>query len=357
MSLNVVVYTIIAGVGFVHGAFIAALLAPSTLIAYFLPESVNEYLALVGGVLVVATLALNPDGLGAGHVEMAHRLLRRGQRSTTDEEASSRVTGTVAVEEPARLEAVGLTVRYGGVTAVNQVSLELSPGRITGLIGPNGAGKTSCIDALTGLAPLSSGTISLNGQRIERMSPAERARSGVGRTFQSLDLFDDLTVRENLLVATDHATWQNWLVAAIRPKASSMTAETWGIVDRFELEPWLDMRPSQLPYGVRRLVGLARAVAARTPVLLLDEPAAGLDEHETAELGLALRWLADECQHSILLVEHDIPLVSSIVDDLVVIDFGTTIFRGSATEAMADSVVRSAYLGDVIEERSVEPQR
>ncbi len=227
------------------------------------------------------------------------------------------------------LEVRGLTVRFGPVAAVTDVDLDLAAGTVTGLIGPNGAGKTTVIDALTGFVPVSSGTISLDGRTVERLPAHSRARLGLGRTFQSLELFEDLTVGENLLVAAE---------------AAGGGAE-WAGDGPGGLGPTADLLPAQLSNAQRRLVALTRAVAGRPTVLLLDEPAAGLDPAGRHALGRRLRRLADDGA-AILLVDHDLDLVLDVCDGVTVLDRGRVIATGSPASLRSDPRVRAAYLGE-----------
>jgi branched-chain amino acid transport system ATP-binding protein len=227
----------------------------------------------------------------------------------------------------AALEVRGLTVRFGPVAAVTDVDLDLRAGAVSGLIGPNGAGKTTVIDALTGLVAAASGRISLDGTAVERLSVHARARLGLARTFQSLELFEDLTVGENLLVAAEAAgggaAWAGDMVG---------------------LGPVVDLLPSQLSNAQRRLVALTRAVAGRPSVLLLDEPAAGLDPAGRQALGRRLRRLADDGA-AVLLVDHDLGLVLDVCDEVTVLDRGRVLATGPPAALRADPRVRAAYLG------------
>ncbi|HVF13287.1 MAG TPA: ATP-binding cassette domain-containing protein [Acidimicrobiales bacterium] len=227
----------------------------------------------------------------------------------------------------ATLEVRGLTVRFGPVEAVTDIDLDLRAGVVSGLIGPNGAGKTTVIDALTGLVPAASGRISLAGEAIERLPVHARARLGLARTFQSLELFEDLTVGENLLVAAD---------------AAGGGADWAG--DLGALGGAVDLLPSQLSNAQRRLVALTRAVAGRPTVLLLDEPAAGLDPSGRQALGRRLRRLADDGA-AVLLVDHDLGLVLDVCDEVTVLDRGRVIATGPPASLRADPRVRTAYLG------------
>ena len=236
-----------------------------------------------------------------------------------------------------------LTVAYGGVVAVEDVSFDVAEGAIVGLIGPNGAGKTTCIDTLTGFTRARRGHLTFRGEQNEDLGPHLRARRGLVRTFQSLELFDDLTVRENLLVATGRpGRWSSFADALRRrslhdPRVDEVLAE-------LDLEADAETLPGALSNGRRHLVALARALVARPHLVLLDEPAAGLDPAETAALGEILRRLP-ALGTSILLVDHDMALVLGACDEIHVLDFGRRIASGSPAEIRTDPAVITAYLG------------
>jgi sulfate-transporting ATPase len=229
---------------------------------------------------------------------------------------------------------------------VEEVSMEVRPGEVVGLIGPNGAGKTTLIDAVSGFVGASSGTVSLGGTEITKQNATQRARLGLRRSFQSLELFDDISVEENIRAGCDQgASRWSWVTDLFWPGGHPLPSAAVAAVREFELEPHLDDTPEQLPYGQRRLVGIARTVASAPSVVMLDEPAAGLDEHESAELARLIRRLADERKMAVLLVEHDVNLVMTTCDRIVVIDFGVVIASGSPEEIRRDPAVRDAYLG------------
>lgn len=205
------------------------------------------------------------------------------------------------------------------------------------------------IDATTGFVGAAAGDVRLDGRPILHKNATWRARRGLRRSFQSLELFEDVTVAENLHAGADHATRLSWLTDLVVPGRHPLPPTAVTAVRQFGLEEHLTKRPGELPYGLRRLVGIARAVASGPSVLMLDEPAAGLDTAETAELAALIRQLADERGMAILLVEHDVGLVISICDRAVVLDFGRVIASGTAAEVRADPVVHAAYLGEPIE--------
>ncbi|NND73910.1 MAG: ABC transporter ATP-binding protein [Ilumatobacter sp.] len=246
----------------------------------------------------------------------------------------------------ALLEVRNLTVSYGGLIANDAIDLDCEAGSLVGLIGPNGAGKTTLIDAITGFASVADGSITLDGRDLAGRPPAARAAMGLARTFQSLELFEDLTVRDNLLAAADRPTWYSFfadLVAPRRHEQRSRDRVAWAL-DAMQLEAFADQQPSELSHGQRKLVSLARAVVARPGLVLLDEPAAGLDTGESAALGRRLRRLVDDGT-SLLLVDHDMSLVLDVCDHVYVLDFGTVIAHGAPADVRANPDVVRAYLG------------
>jgi branched-chain amino acid transport system ATP-binding protein len=246
--------------------------------------------------------------------------------------------------DPALLEVRGLRVSYGGVIAVNDVDLNVAAGKMVGLIGPNGAGKTSLIDALTGYQGLAAGRIVFDGEDITSLRAYKRARRGLGRTFQSVELFDDLTVEENLLVASETVSVGRALHDLFLPSRKTDRGDVEWALDLCGLKDDARRRPSELPHGRRKLVGVARALAQRPRLVLLDEPAAGLDTSESVALGEHLRTLPERGV-AVLLVDHDMGLVLNVCDDVYVLDFGHIIAHAAPEVIRSDAAVVDAYLG------------
>jgi branched-chain amino acid transport system ATP-binding protein len=238
------------------------------------------------------------------------------------------------------LDVRNVTVRYGGgAPAVDDVSFACEPGAFIGIIGPNGAGKTTLIDALTGFVA-SEGSVTFDGRVLDGLPPHRRYRSGLARTFQSLELFDDLTVESNVAVAT------NATVARNSDDHRQLRFGTRRALEMLELEDVADRYPPELPLGQRKLVTVARGLASHAQLLLLDEPAAGLDTDESVALGEKLRRIAGEGT-TLLLVDHDLALVASVCERLLVLDSGRLIADGPPGDVLERPEVVAAYIGTV----------
>lgn len=332
-------------------AAVALILVPS----YVPVAGMSLWLQVLFGILVVLRAAT------------ASRLKVPGPiRSRLDSAFRRKRSPAVVVVEPptrhpsALLDVRDLSVRFGGVVAVDGISFEARTGRITGLIGPNGAGKTTTFDACTGLVQADAGEVRLQDRVISRVSTSRRARLGIGRTFQRTELFDSLTVAENVAMGAEGPlAGANPLAQlfAAHGHAGRVRAAAASAMTLCGIESIKDSRVGALSTGQRRLVELARCLAGPYRILLLDEPSAGLDRAETARFGQILRHVVAERGVGIVLVEHDMSLVLEICEEIFVLDFGRLIFRGSPAGVRASEVVQHAYLGVPItdENRLKEP--
>jgi branched-chain amino acid transport system ATP-binding protein len=250
------------------------------------------------------------------------------------------------------LEARGVTVRFGGLIALSDVSISVPPGTIVGLVGPNGAGKTTLFHVVSGLLRPQSGEVYLNGRRITNSAPAKRARLGLARTFQQLELFMGLTVREHIVLAyrvrrERQRLWSDLITAgSLRPEPDDEKKRVDQLVDLLGLRSVANTLAASLPLGTSRRVEVARALATSPSIVLLDEPSSGLDANETAQLAGALRTVATEEKVAMLLVEHDVAMVLGLSSFVSVLDFGVCIAEGTPDEVRNDAGVRAAYLGD-----------
>ena len=336
-SNQVVLLTVLGGVGFLGGGVIAGILAAGGIVGEIvgLGAESHWYMLVVAAILVLE-LILFPDGVAA--------MLRR--RPAPAKPAPEPVAGdAVAAPERKALHVRGLTVRFGGVTAVAALDLDVEPGTVVGLIGPNGAGKSTAIDAITGTTRRYDGEVKLAGEPLDSFPVYARARAGLARSFQSLELFEDMSVRDNLRVAAE-VEHGGYAVTLARPTGGPLDAATARTAADLGLLDHLDAQPSSLSYAARRLLAVARAAARDPDVLLLDEPAAGLDAPDRAHLGDVIRRLADERRMGVLLVEHDVELVMRLSDRVIVLDRGRVIAAGPPEEVRREPAVIAAYLGE-----------
>jgi branched-chain amino acid transport system ATP-binding protein len=234
------------------------------------------------------------------------------------------------------LEVSDVSVRFGGLVAIETVSLSVLRGQIVGLIGPNGAGKTTLFNVIAGIQRPTSGLVRIGGRDISRLPPYKRARLGIGRTFQRLEVFGTLTVRENVQVAAEaRRRWDR------RIKPGQVTRE---LLDRLHLDHLEDATVDSLPTGTQRLVELARALACAPRLLLLDEVASGLSSYEAETMAALLRELAHDGL-SVLLVEHDMPFIMGLSERVSMLDHGVIVVTGTPAEVQANPDVQAAYLG------------
>jgi ABC-type branched-subunit amino acid transport system ATPase component/branched-subunit amino acid ABC-type transport system permease component len=355
-SITSVGYAMIGGIGYLMGPILGGQLAPGAIDARILDElgtGIAKYVPLIGGVSLILLVLANQNGIAKEAIAQITWLrsklasvlpfTRPGERPPT---RLSEVERTVERVQPRTLTVRDLTVRFGGTTAVDSASLTVGPGQIVGLIGPNGAGKTTFIDAVTGFTRRAGGSIEFDGKQVAGWSPVRRARAGLGRSFQSLELFEDSTVLDNLRAASDPRDALSYVRDVVRPVNPPLPAQVVSAIREFRLEDDLDRVVEDLPYGRRRLLAIARAVATQPSILLLDEPAAGLGDVESAELATLVRRLADDWGIGVLLVEHDMNFVMSVCDELVVLDFGRKIAEGAPEAVRNDTAVIAAYLGE-----------
>ncbi len=334
----------VAGITSVSGAILAGLGASGGIlfVATNHVVSFGNWYGVLLGIGVVQTVIFNPEGAIGPMQASAERVRRRiwptsrivGPVTPVTTPAPAPKQPATAISRPTpsalALEVHGLSVHYGGVVAVDDVTLSAAEGDIVGLIGPNGAGKTTLIDALSGFTPYRGHTV-LQGRSLDGLPPHRRAAQGLGRTFQSIDLYEDLSVEENITVGQHLAR-------------GAGTARLTEVLDSLELSALRERNVGELSQGQRQLVSIARALAGEPKVLLLDEPAAGLDSSESA-------WLADRLRTvreggvTILLIDHDMSLVLGLCDQLHVLNFGSLIASGPPDHVRIDPAVIDAYLG------------
>jgi sulfate-transporting ATPase len=352
-SITAVSDLVIGGAGYIFGAFNGAQLAPSSFgsVVAIYWQSVDLYLPLIGGVGLLLTLMVAPDGNVHQMIKGLYRrpwvVSRRKRRrmEVAVVEATPRVT-------PQALSVESLSVRYGGVVAVRDLSLTVCPGEVVALIGPNGAGKTSFTDAVSGFTR-AAGTVRLGDRDISDWSAFRRSRAGMVRSFQGLELFDGMTVAENLLAANDPRDAAALFKDLVHPGKSRMGPVAAAAAAEFGLLDDLDRSISELSFGQRKLISIARAVATLPSVLILDEPVAGLDDERTAEVARLVRRLATHWGMAVLVIEHDMNFVMSLSDRIVVMEFGRQVATGTPSEIATDEAAIAAYLGDEADEPSV----
>jgi len=281
----------------------------------------------------------------AAEEDSAHR---DGRLAAASAVAAPEAAGVEGRGAAIGLEVRGLSVRFGGVHAVQDVTLMAPMGSITGLVGPNGAGKTTTFNACSGLVRPSEGDIVLHGRNVTSLGPAGRSRFGLGRSFQRVELFTSLTVRENVALGREASLAGANPARQLVSSTAQRTTVRRAVDDAMELTgigPLADLQAGLLPTGQRRMVELARVLAGPFDLLLLDEPSSGLDASETRRFGEILRGAVAERGVGILLVEHDMALVRQVCQHIYVLDFGRLVFEGSGAEMLASPIVRSAYLG------------
>jgi ABC-type branched-subunit amino acid transport system ATPase component/ABC-type branched-subunit amino acid transport system permease subunit len=348
VGLGLFTTVFLAGITSVSGGLLAGLISAGGLLFAALGNvfNIGNWYAVIVGASVILTVIFNPEGIVAPvHLKLDERRQRAatGRPDSLAPQAAGPLTGkavatgtepeaTVARNDagPPLLDVRGLTVRYGGVVAVNDLSFTVPEGRITGLIGPNGAGKTTTMDAICGFADCQ-GTVTLSGRSLHGLTPHRRASLGLGRTFQGVALYEDMTVEENVVVGQHVA----------RDRGARRVST---VLDALGVGGLSGRRVGDLSQGQRQLVSVARALAGQPRLLLLDEPAAGLDSAESLWLAERLRQVRDSGV-TILLIDHDMSLVLGLCDEIHVLDFGALIASGAAEEIRGNKRVATAYLG------------
>jgi sulfate-transporting ATPase len=336
-GLAVLATAYLAGITSVWGGILAGILASAGIVYYGLDQAIDvgKWFNVLSGIGLVVTLITYPEGLAAGGHKLVERFgdrinLLRSRRAHLPTPEPLTVVPAVAESGPA-LSVEHLTVRYGGVVAVSDVSLHVDAGKVVGLIGPNGAGKTSLIDAVTGFARYE-GSVRLVGESLDGLPAHVRVRKGLARTFQALELYDDLTVEENVSAA---------VFSTVNEHRHRQVATA---LDRAGLTAISDRHAEELSRGERQLVSIARACVSEPKVVMLDEPAAGLDAADSERLGARVRDIA-ATGTGVLLVDHDVALVLEVCDYIYVLDFGELIVEGDAATIRADRRFAEAYLG------------
>ena len=249
------------------------------------------------------------------------------------------------------LKTENVTIRFGGLTAVGNFNIEIEEGSITSLIGPNGAGKTTCFNIITGFYTPTEGKVFFMGNDVTGMKPHDLCRAGIARTFQNIRLFKDLSVIDNVKVGLHNHMGYSTIIGILRlPQyykvEKQMTEEAMELLKVFGLEEEAETLADNLPYGKQRKLEIARALATKPKLLLLDEPAAGMNPNETLELMETIRFVREHFDMTILLIEHDMKLVGGICEELTVLNFGRVLCQGKTSDVLNNPEVIKAYLGE-----------
>lgn len=344
-SIEALVIIVLGGLGSITGTVMAAF------VVTFLPEILRafaDYRMIVYSLMLILMMLYRPRGL-MGTAEFSFRQLGLGDRRP----APGRGGQTAAMSDgpPPVLEARRVSMDFGGLRAVSDFSMTLRQGELVGLIGPNGAGKTTVFNMLTGLAEATSGRIYFMGEDITRRRPSEINDMGVARTFQNIRLFSNLSVLDNVRIAFRGERPYSMTEALLRAgRYSTQEDQIYGksmeFLRLFGLEDRASEIAGKLPYGAQRRLEMARALATKPKLLLLDEPAAGMNPQETQELLELIRWIHERFDLTVLLIEHDMSLVMKLCQRIIVLDYGVTIADGAPAEIVKNRRVIEAYLGE-----------
>lgn len=365
-SLSIVAWVVIGGLGVRYGVVIAAAMFgvfPAVFEALLGDRLEGDISLVIGAALFLLTVAINPNGFVGNLKEKRDAKAAKDVRATLAAgglEAEDEILPSLPVPasrhgdlEPGSvmLDVRDVTVRFGGLTAVNDVSIQVRAGEIVGLIGPNGAGKTTLFDAIGGYNSPQSGEFDLRGQALADLASHDRALAGLGRTFQRLGLAMGLTVRENLLVAQHSLIDYDTLQAlghsrTVKSAEAVIEKRAADVIVALGFERYADLPVKYLSGGQRRIVEIACTLVTAPDLLMLDEPTAGMAPAAVENLAERLRELRDEHGRTILIIEHHVPLVLDVCDRIYVLDHGVVIAEGSPDEILRDPEVLSAYLGD-----------
>jgi ABC-type branched-subunit amino acid transport system ATPase component/ABC-type branched-subunit amino acid transport system permease subunit len=371
LSLSFVVYVVLGGIASRGGVVLitSIFLVPVT----FNPDWLNgDIVLLVGAALVVVSIGAHPEGVGGQVRGLVRKLQHRAGLVPEQREAPAASVPPASVtaasnghgpvrslatsvertlQGPPLLAAVGLTVQFSGLRALDDVSVRVDPGEIVAVIGPNGAGKTTLFNCLSGFVTPTAGSVYLRGRRVDRLAPSRRSAQGLGRTFQQGGLWLSETALANLLMAQhqslDASRIGSLLGMGKRERRRELVRTELGrhVLSILRLSRVADVPVRELPYGVRKTLEIGCALVCSPKVLLLDEPAAGASQREAVELGEVIRGIRDQLGIGILVIEHHVPLVRGISDHIYVLNFGRLLAEGTPHEVTNDAAVREAYLG------------
>ena len=375
-SLDVTVGAVVGGVGWVSGALLGASTLQGTVGPQILSSvtSPSNWLELLAGVVVLLTVLQAPGGVVEFNIKQARHLWAKIRRTGDGEGSSQGVSSVQPVSESqpvAKLDGLGrgsatrmsvsvqdVSLRFGKVLALDHVTLTIPPGEVVGLIGPNGAGKSTLIDVITGFLTHYEGAIRFNGVSVDRLRPHRRARLGVVRTFQSLELFSDMDIGQNVALAGDDLSIRGLVKGLVRD-GGRRNPELDELLSAMGLAPVGHLRPDQVSYGTRQIAALARAVARQPGCLCLDEPGAGLDAAARAQLVELLTAISGSLGTGVLLVDHDVDFVLAACSRVIVLDMGKVIYEGPPEGVLLSDRVQAAYFGVEIDASgagdSVEP--